>query len=94
MEPGAGFAAERCLPHVENPLERTKYLLKLEGVEFEDARASESSKVPADLLEEVFELNMQLEELRQTRRWAKTIRSCARTRNGQEPVCRAAGCGR
>src|ERR1700691_2382645 len=56
---------------LKNPLERTKYLLKLEGVEFEEARGAGNlnpSKVPADLLEEVFELNMQLEELRQTRK--------------------------
>jgi molecular chaperone HscB len=53
---------------LKNPLERTKYLLKLEGVEFEDARALNPSKVPADLLEEVFELNMQLEELRQNQK--------------------------
>ena len=50
---------------LKNPLERTRYLLKLEGVQFEEARGS---KVPADLLEEVFELNMQLEELRQHRK--------------------------
>jgi molecular chaperone HscB len=50
------------------PIDRTKYLLKLEGVEFEDARGPNPSKVPADLLEEVFELNMQLEELRQTQK--------------------------
>jgi molecular chaperone HscB len=54
---------------LKDPVERTKYLLKLEGVQFEDDRergqgASNPSKVPADLLEEVFELNMQLEELR------------------------------
>jgi molecular chaperone HscB len=53
---------------LKDPLERTKYLLKLEGVEFEDARQPNVSKVPADLLEEVFELNMQLEELRQTQK--------------------------
>ena len=56
---------------LKNPLERTKYLLKLQGVEFEDPRGPGNlnpSKVPADLLEEVFELNMQLEELRQTQK--------------------------
>src|SRR5271167_1233014 len=50
---------------LKNPLERTRYLLKLEGVQFEEQRGS---KVPADLLEEVFELNMQLEELRQSQK--------------------------
>src|ERR1700735_5575113 len=53
---------------LKTPLERTRYLLKLEGVQFEEERGASNlnpSKVPADLLEEVFELNMQLEELRQ-----------------------------
>lgn len=58
---------------LKNPIERTRYLLRLEGVEFDDDRQSPAdrsnpSKVPADLLEEVFELNMQLEELRMNRR--------------------------
>jgi molecular chaperone HscB len=56
---------------LKNPVERTKYLLRLEGVQLEDAREAEgqnNSKVPPDLLEEVFDLNMQLEELRQNRR--------------------------
>lgn len=58
---------------LKNPVERTKYLLRLEGVQFEDDRhqgdgAANPSKVPADLLEEVFELNMQLEELRMTQK--------------------------
>jgi molecular chaperone HscB len=56
---------------LKNPLERTKYLLRLEGVQLEDAREAgdlNPSKVPPDLLEEVFELNMQLEELRQNQK--------------------------
>jgi molecular chaperone HscB len=53
---------------LKNPLERTKYLLRLEGVQFEEDRGTNPSKVPADLLEEVFELNMQLEELRQNQK--------------------------
>lgn len=53
---------------LKNPLDRTKYLLKLEGVQFEEDRSINPSKVPADLLEEVFELNMQLEELRQNQK--------------------------
>jgi molecular chaperone HscB len=40
----------------------------LEGVQFEEDRGPNPSKVPADLLEEVFELNMQLEELRQNQK--------------------------
>jgi molecular chaperone HscB len=60
---------------LKDPIKRTEYLLKLEGVELEEqskqateqARATGEMKkqvVPPDLLEEMFELNMQLEELR------------------------------
>jgi molecular chaperone HscB len=59
---------------LRDPIRRTEYLLKLEGVELEgqskaateEARKTGEKKqiVPPDLLEEVFELNMQLEELR------------------------------
>jgi molecular chaperone HscB len=54
---------------LKNPITRTEYLLKLEGVEIEQDRSAEDgakkeSRVPPDLLEELFELNMQLEEMR------------------------------
>jgi len=60
---------------LKDPVKRTQYLLKLEGVELEEqsksateqARSTGQMKkqiVPPDLLDEVFELNMQLEELR------------------------------
>jgi len=60
---------------LKDPIKRTEYLLRIEGVELEEqsksaterARQTGSVKkqvVPPDLLEEVFELNMQLEELR------------------------------
>ncbi len=60
---------------LRDPIKRTQYLLRLEGVELEEqskaatehARATGEVKkqiVPPDLLEEVFELNMQLEELK------------------------------
>jgi molecular chaperone HscB len=60
---------------LRDPIARTEYLLKLEGVHFEEqskaateaARTSGKEKkqaIPPDLLEEVFELNMQLEEAR------------------------------
>lgn len=60
---------------LRDPIARTEYLLGLEGVKLEEqskqatdaARASGGDKkqvVPPDLLEEVFELNMQLEETR------------------------------
>jgi molecular chaperone HscB len=60
---------------LKEPIARTEYLLKLAGVELEEqskaateaARTSGVAKkqiVPPDLLEEAFELNMQLEEMR------------------------------
>jgi len=63
---------------LKDPILRTQYLLKLEGVELEEqskaatdaARATGGEKkqiVPPELLEEVFELNMQLQEMRAAR---------------------------
>ena len=60
---------------LRDPIARTEYLLKLEGIDLEEqsraatdaAKASGTAKkqvVPEDLLEEAFELNMQLEEMR------------------------------
>jgi molecular chaperone HscB len=60
---------------LKDPIRRTEYLLRLEGVELEEQSKTATEKarttgeikkqvVPPDLLEEVFELNMQLEELR------------------------------
>jgi molecular chaperone HscB len=64
---------------LKDPIKRTQYLLHLEGVVLEEqsksateqARVSGETKkqiVPPDLLEEVFELNMQLEELRMSKK--------------------------
>jgi molecular chaperone HscB len=60
---------------LKDPIKRTQYLLHLEGVNLEEQSKTASDKaraageikkqvVPPDLLEEVFELNLQLEELR------------------------------
>ena len=60
---------------LKEPIARTEYLLSLEGVAMEeqsakatsDARAAGTAKkqvAPPELLEEAFELNMQLEEMR------------------------------
>jgi molecular chaperone HscB len=60
---------------LKDPIKRTEYLLRLEGVELEEQskQATEKARstgelkkqvVPPDLLEEVFELNLHLEELR------------------------------
>src|SRR5690242_14029063 len=60
---------------LRDPISRTEYLLKLEGVDLEEQSKSATEKasasgeaekqvVPPELLEEVFELNVQLEEAR------------------------------
>ena len=64
---------------LKDPIRRTQYLLRLEGVELEEQSKSATEEarktgeikkqvVPPDMLEEVFELNMQLEELRMNRK--------------------------
>ncbi|HEX4154457.1 MAG TPA: Fe-S protein assembly co-chaperone HscB [Acidobacteriaceae bacterium] len=64
---------------LKDPIARTEYLLSLEGIQLEEqsraatdaARASGTEKkqvAPPDLLEEAFELNMQLEEMRMARK--------------------------
>ena len=68
---------------LRDPIARTEYLLELEGVQLEEqskqatdqARATGTEKkqvVPPDLLEEVFELNMQLEEMRMAKQAGAT----------------------
>ena len=54
---------------LKQPLARTEYLLRLEGVKLADE--DEKPKPPAELLEEVFELNMQLEEMRANRQFGE-----------------------
>jgi molecular chaperone HscB len=52
---------------LKKPVSRVEYLLELLGVRISENNASKKTdvpRVPADLLEEVFELNMQLEEMR------------------------------
>ncbi len=50
---------------LRDPVARAEYLLKEEGFEIGEQRRK---NVPPELLEEVFELNMALEELRDGRR--------------------------
>ena len=59
---------------LKDPLRRTEYLLKLEGAPttlLQDQEGiqiqGKTSRVPADLLEMVFDLNMQLEEMRKSK---------------------------
>lgn len=49
---------------LKDPIARTEYLLALEGKPIERDKNADAKQIPADLLEEVFELNMQLEEMR------------------------------
>src|SRR3954451_23102011 len=69
---------------LKDPITRTQYLLSLEGIQLEEqsksatdaARQSGEEKkqvVPPELLEEVFELNMQLQELKMGERDPETI---------------------
>jgi molecular chaperone HscB len=53
---------------LKDPLRRTEYLLKLLGAVDPESKDEKSARVPADLLEEVFELNMQIEEMRENRK--------------------------
>lgn len=55
---------------LRDPIQRTEYLLKIEGHQIGEEHSGRDAKrqPPADLLEEVFELNMQLEEMRMNRR--------------------------
>ena len=67
---------------LKDPIARTQHLLGLEGIELEEqsraatdaARASGGAKkqvAPPELLEEAFELNMQLEEMRANKRFGE-----------------------
>lgn len=71
---------------LKDAIARTEYLLRLQGVRLEEqsksaseeARRSGGAKkqvVPPDLLEQVFELNMQLEEARMNRKMGEWDRS-------------------
>ncbi len=74
---------------LRDPIKRTEYLLHLEGIVLEEqsksateqARNSGQMKkqiVPPDLLEEVFELNMQLEELRMNKKMGEEDEALAK----------------
>ena len=74
---------------LKDPITRTEYLLRLQGLQLEEqsqaateeARRTGTAKkqvVPPDLLEEVFELNMQLEELRMNKKMGEDDRNLVR----------------
>jgi molecular chaperone HscB len=73
---------------LKDPVSRTEYLLRLQGVRLEEqstaateeARRTGKTKkqvVPPDLLEQVFELNMQLEEARMNKKMGESDRNLA-----------------
>jgi len=61
---------------LRDPIRRTEYLLKLRGAEIGEEHAGKDrkdpSRVPPDLLEEAFDLNMQLEEMRMSKKMGDT----------------------
>ena len=61
---------------LKDPIRRTEYLLKLRGAEIGEEHAGKDrrdpSRVPADLLEEAFDLNMQLEEMRMAKKMGES----------------------
>jgi molecular chaperone HscB len=71
---------------LKDPITRTEYLLRLQGVQMEEQSkaATEEARrtgqlkkqvVPPDLLEQVFELNMQLEEMRMNKKMGELDRN-------------------
>jgi molecular chaperone HscB len=80
---------------LKDPIERTKYLLELEGVKLEEqssnatvaARENGAEKkqvVPPELLEEVFELNMQLQELKMAKQMGEDSPDSTELREAKE----------
>ena len=74
---------------LKDPITRTEYLLRLQGVQLEEQSktATEEARrtgklkkqvVPPDLLEQVFELNMQLEEMRMNKKMGEPDRTLER----------------
>ena len=74
---------------LKDPITRTEYLLRLQGVQLEEQSkaATEEARrtgkvkkqvVPPDLLEQVFELNMQLEEARMNKKMGEPDRNLER----------------
>ena len=80
---------------LRDPIRRTEYLLKLHGAEIGEEHAGKDrkdpSRVPADLLEEAFDLNMQLEEMRMSKKMGDTDPDLqSEPRTGKEEIQRHA----
>jgi molecular chaperone HscB len=85
---------------LRDPIKRTQYLLRLEGIELEEqsktateqARATGEVKkqiVPPDLLEEVFALNLQLEEFRMNKKMGEDDPNLAKEIAGHKTALEA-----
>jgi molecular chaperone HscB len=85
---------------LKDPVRRTEYLLRLEGVELEEQSKSATEEarktgeikkqvVPPDMLEEVFELNMQLEELRANKKMGEDDPRLVKDLNAQKTALEA-----
>ena len=78
MEPGRHGAAQRRLSHAEGSAAPHRISAQAAGrgdwrrAQRQRSQDKDPSRVPADLLEEVFELNMQLEEMRMARKMGET----------------------
>ena len=70
-QPRAIVVPERRLPNAKQPVARVEYLLELEGMAAGGPQEA-SKQVPAALLEEVFALNEELDEIRELRARAAT----------------------
>ena len=85
---------------LRDPIKRTEYLLHLEGIALEEQSKSATEQarsagevkkqiVPPGLLEEVFELNMQLEELRMNKKMGEDDANLAREIAGHKVALEA-----
>jgi molecular chaperone HscB len=85
---------------LKDPITRTEYLLRLQGVALEEQSkaATEEARrtgklkkqvVPPDLLEQVFELNMQLEEMRMNKKMGELDRNLERELQDTQKKLRA-----
>jgi molecular chaperone HscB len=79
---------------LRDPIQRTEYLLRLEGLKIGEENAGKNKSAdrqpPADLLEEVFELNMQLEEMRMNQKMGEDDPALVSGPDRRQPALRRA----
>jgi molecular chaperone HscB len=72
---------------IKNPVTRIEYLLKIEGVDPGGSGGGHNAKVPAGLLEEVFALNEELDEIRELKNsGAGRSEWAARLEQARQPI--------